>query len=341
MRQNIFVITLFTFLVMFALFSIFNQTNVVKEVSHISIHKEEVLLAIRQKEIKKKHVIDCSPRKLQPSISSISLEPMATSGQMKISKGTNRWGIPMANSTLVIQDLSGKPQSVSFDQILFGYDLIFENLALFTHAKWFGVSIQQNPTDAFALQQTIWDLKPDLLIEIGTNTGGSAIFYASIMKEYNDDALVLTIDPKDPGEDWAESVNHGCSTCLDVRCNSIWNSKHVKFIEGMSTDEKVLQQVNKVFEGKKVVMVMQDGSHQYEDVMNDLILYDKFVTSGSYLIVQDTKMTRIYEPTTTNGYALRAVEKFLSTQGKDRFVIDKQFEHGLYSQHHNGWLRKL
>ena len=59
------------------------------------------------------------------------------------------------------------------------------------------------------------------------------------------------------------------------------------------------------------------------------------------MIVQDTKMTRIYEPTTKNGYALRAVEKFLSAQGKDRFVIDKQFEHGLYSQHHNGWLRKL
>ena len=124
-------------------------------------------------------------------------------------------------------------------QILYGYDLMYENLAIFTHTKWFGVSVQQDPTDAFALQQTIWDLKPDLLIEIGTNTGGGAIFYASIMREYNDDALVLTIDPKDPSVDWAEGVDHACKSCLDVRCTSLWNSKHVKFILGLSSDEKV------------------------------------------------------------------------------------------------------
>ena len=104
---------------------------------------------------------------------------------------------------------------------------------------------------------------------------------------------------------------------------------------------KVLQEVEKVVFTKKVVMVMHDGSHQYADVLNDLQKYDKFTSAGSYMIVQDTKMTRIYEPSTKSGYPLRAVEKFLETQGKDRYVIDKQFEHGLYSQHHNGWLKKL
>jgi cephalosporin hydroxylase len=326
---------------------IFRQLIVTQNLSELDISPDIVTPKKQMLLHKGKHFfpeqlnIDCSPNELQHPLSSIVLEPMFSTGEMKISKGTNRWGIPMANSTLTFEDLSGTPQTLSFDQILYGYDLIFENLAIFTHTKWFGVGIQQNPTDAFALQQTIWDLKPDLLIEIGTNTGGSAIFYASIMREYNDDAMVMTIDPKDPGKDWAESVNRSCSRCLDVRCTSIWNSKHVKFIQGLSTDEKVLEQVSRVAKNKKVVMVMQDGSHQYEDVLNDLRLYDKYVTPGSYMIVQDTKMTRIYESTTTNGYALRAVEKFLLTQGKSRYVIDKQFEHGLYSQHHHGWLKKL
>lgn len=348
MIQNKIAIILATVLGMITIYYFFNQSHLIKNTSHPDIcsqnvpEKEEDDFVIKRKEKSKTHPnTNCSPRKLQPLLTSISLEPMATTGEMKISSGSNRWGIPMANSTLTINDLSGTPRIVSFDQILFGYDLIFENLAIFTHTKWFGVSIQQNPIDAFALQQTIWDLEPDLLIEIGTNTGGSAIFYANIMREYNDDALVLTIDPKDPAHDWAESFNHGCPSCLDVRCSSIWNSKHVKFVQGLSTDEKVLQEVSRAAESRKVVMVMHDGSHEYEDVLNDLILYDKYVTSGSYLVVQDTKMTRIYEPATKNGYPLRAVEKFLLTQGKNRYAIDKQFEHGLYSQHHNGWLRKM
>merc|ERR550537_1908907 len=153
-------------------------------------------------------------------------------GDMKIKKGANRWGIPMANSTITV----GK-KNITFDDIIYGYDLMFENLALFSHTSWFGVATQQDPSDAFQLSTLLWREQPDLLIEIGTNTGGGAIFYATIMREYNPSSLVLTIDPKDPSRDWAR-VNKGCPACKDVRCTKIWQT-HVQFVKGKSRDPEV------------------------------------------------------------------------------------------------------
>lgn len=252
---------------------------------------------------------------------------------MRLVPGANKWGIPMANSTLNIDGVS-----LTFDQILYGYDLIFENLAIFSRTSWFGIRLQQDPADAFALQGLLWRNQPDLLIEIGTNTGGGAVFYASIMREYNRKSLVLTIDPKDPAEDWAQGIARGCEDCIDARCADVWHT-NVKFLLGFSHD--VFPQVKEIAKKFKRVMVMHDGSHFYDDVVRDLKMFDEITTVGSYMIVQDTKMTRMYSEAVKNGYPLRAAEDFLNTQGKGRYKVDRRYEYALYSQHHNGWLRKM
>lgn len=275
------------------------------------------------------------PPKSPPYASDIVMRPMADIGKLKVVPGVNEWGILMANSTVAV---NGKV--LTFDDILYGYDIMFENLALFSHTMWFGVSVQQDPTDAFQLSSLLWREAPDLLIEIGTNTGGGAIFYASIMREYNPNALVLTIDPKDPARDWAAGVQ-GCPACKDVRCTKIWHSKNVQFIHGYSSEPKVLQQVANIVPRFKKPMIMHDGSHFYADVLKDLESYDKFTPVGSYMVVQDTKMTRMYSTVFNNKYPLGSVESFMKGQGKGRYVIDKQYEYLLYSQHHNGWLKKL
>jgi cephalosporin hydroxylase len=256
---------------------------------------------------------------------------------MRIVPGQNKWGIVMANSTV---EVNGK--TLTFDDIIYGYDLMFEDLALFSHTSWFGVATQQDPSDAFQLSSLMWREQPDLLIEIGTNTGGGAIFYASVMREYNPNSLVLTIDPKDPGEDWASAVGQGCGgRCRDVRCTPIWHSKNVQFIHGFSSAPEVLSQVEVIVRRFKKVMVMHDGSHFYQHVLEDLKNYDRFTQVGSYMVVQDTKMTRMYTPLNGNPYPLGAVNDFLAGPGKGRYVVDKQYEYLIYSQHHNGWLRKV
>mmetsp|Transcript_94553 Transcript_94553/g.216290 ORF Transcript_94553/g.216290 Transcript_94553/m.216290 type:complete len:381 (-) Transcript_94553:81-1223(-) len=264
-------------------------------------------------------------------------------GQANVGKHTldfdvNEWGIPMANSTIQI---NGK--TITYDDIVYGYDLLFEDLMLFSRTSWYGVATQQDPSDAFALQDVLWRVQPDLVIEIGTNTGGGAIFYASIVREYNPDGMVLTIDPKDPNVDWAgQGMGSGaCPHCRSVRCTNIWHSKNIKFIQGFSSESKVLTQVEQVAKQFKRVLVMHDGSHWYNDVLTDLMSYDRFITVGSYMIVQDTKMTRMYSKTFGNGYPLQSARDFVAGQGKGRYVIDKQFEYLLYSQHHDGYLRKI
>merc|ERR1719161_157859 len=277
------------------------------------------------------------PPKAPPYASDIIMRPMADIGQLKVVPGVNEWGVLMANSTLVV---NGK--TLTFDDVIYAYDIMFENLALFSHTMWFGVSVQQDPSDAFQLSSLLWREQPDLLIEIGTNTGGGAIFYATVMREYNAESLVLTIYPKDPAHDWASAVGKGCSFCRSVRCTRIWNSKNVQFIHGYSSEKKVTDQVEEVLKrGFRKVVVMHDGSHFHGDVLKDLQTYDKYTTVGSYMVVQDTKMTRMYTPLNGNGYPLLAAEDFLKGQGKGRYVVDKQYEYLLYSQHHNGWLRKL
>lgn len=266
----------------------------------------------------------------------ISLRNMASVGNLRLVPGQNLWGIPMANSTLTV---NGKV--LTFDDILYGYDLIFEDLALFSQTSWFGVSTQQDPSDAFQLSSLLWREQPDLLIEIGTNTGGGAIFYASVMREYNPNSLVITIDPKDPSEDWAQKVGMGCPTCKDVRCTNIWHSKNIHFIQGYSSRPNILDQIQRLAPNFRKVMVMHDGSHFYSDVLKDLESYDRFTPVGSYMVVQDTKMTRMYTPQNGNGYPMGAVEEFMRGKGRGRYVIDKQYEYLLYSQHHNGFLRKI
>ena len=66
-------------------------------------------------------------------------------------------------------DLGGK-QRICVDAILFGYDLLFERNLLFGKARWLGVSNQQDPADAMVFQEILWKHKPDVVIELGTNT---------------------------------------------------------------------------------------------------------------------------------------------------------------------------
>mmetsp|Transcript_29246 Transcript_29246/g.49368 ORF Transcript_29246/g.49368 Transcript_29246/m.49368 type:complete len:83 (-) Transcript_29246:1883-2131(-) len=71
----------------------------------------------------------------------------------------------------------------------------------------------------------LWRLKPDVLIELGTNGGGSAFFYAFIMRAYNPRAKVITIDPKRT-IDWnIEQVRGVCPHCINARDTMLWKER--------------------------------------------------------------------------------------------------------------------
>ncbi len=185
---------------------------------------------------------------------------------------------------------------------------------------WLGRPIIQHPQDIAAIQELIWTVKPDLVIETGIAHGGSLILSASILELIGGKGKVLGID-------------------IDIRKhNRIEIEKHPMFkrinmIEGSSTDPKVLDKVKKFVKRKKRVLIFLDSSHSHSHVLRELELYSPFVTKGSYIVVFDTivefmpKGSVKNRPWDKGNNPFTAVQVFL--RKNKNFVVDKQIEHKL------------
>ena len=232
---------------------------------------------------------------------------------------------------------------VSFDDILFGYDVLFERDALFGAGSWLGAQFQASPQDAIVLQQLIWKVKPDLIIDFGTNVGGSALFFASIMSFYTDVGVVLTVDVKPFNENWIGKDRILCKDCVNPSDNKLWK-KYVQFIHGSTTDPKVIGQVKEYARNATTIFISHDASHWHDIVYQDILNYAELVSINSYFIVQDTKLDRIAHSSTG---PLTAVRRFLQYQNKPEnhanytFEVDRSVEIYYYSQHAYGWLKRV
>ncbi|CAF1428476.1 unnamed protein product [Adineta ricciae] len=195
----------------------------------------------------------------------------------------------------------------SVDDILYGYDVLFENEYLFTASSCLGVQYQSIPNDAMVFQQLIWRIKPDLIIDLGTNVGGSAVFFASIMPFYSDVGIVLTIDRESFTMDWVPDRRTLCKDCVNATDNKLWK-KYVHFIQGSTNDVSVLAEVKKYAANGRTVFISHDAAHDCDSVYEDLINYTEFFSINSYMVVQDTKLDRMKIP--SRG-PLAVVRKFL------------------------------
>ncbi len=143
------------------------------------------------------------------------------------------------------------------------------------HFKWMGLPIIQLPQDMIAMQEIIWEIKPDCIIETGVARGGSLIFYAGMMKMMDIDGRVIGID-------------------IDIRPHNRESieehplSKYIDLVQGSSTDENIVAQVKELSKNAKKILVVLDSMHTHEHVLKELELYTPFVKKDSYCIVFDT-----------------------------------------------------
>ncbi|MCP3890808.1 MAG: cephalosporin hydroxylase [Desulfobulbaceae bacterium] len=182
---------------------------------------------------------------------------------------------------------------------------------------WLGRPIIQYPQDIIAMQEIIWQVKPDLIIETGIAHGGSLIFSASMLELIGGDGRVLGID-------------------IDIReHNRVEIEKHPMFkritmIEGSSVDKKIAKKVHAFAKDKKQILVVLDSMHTYDHVLKELEFYSPLVTKGSYLVVFDTVIEEMPEdsfpdrPWGKGNNPKTAVWEFLKTT--DRFEVDKSIE---------------
>ncbi len=186
---------------------------------------------------------------------------------------------------------------------------------------WLGRPIIQYPQDIVALQEVIWNVKPDLIIETGIAHGGSLILSASILHLINEDGHVLGID-------------------IDIReHNRIEIEKHpmavrISMIEGSSIDKNIVDKVYEFAKNKKRILVILDSNHTHEHVLEELKAYAPLVSKGSYLVVFDTAVEDVPEdydwggrPWGKGNNPKTAVWEYLKT--RDEFEIDASIHNKL------------
>ena len=132
---------------------------------------------------------------------------------------------------------------------------------------WLGRPIIQLPADIIALQEIIWSLKPDLIVETGIAHGGSLIFSASMLELLGGNGMVLGIDIDIRKHNRAEIDAHPMR-------------KRITLLEGSSTSEEVLLEVNRIARGSERILVILDSNHTHEHVAEELRLYSSLVRKG-------------------------------------------------------------
>jgi len=186
--------------------------------------------------------------------------------------------------------------------------------------KWLGRPIIQYPQDIVAMQEIIWEVKPELIIETGIAHGGSLIFYASILELIGGAGRVVGIEVDIRPHNRVEIERHPMF-------------KRIAMLEGSSLDESVVVQVRGLSGNKNPVLVALDSNHSHAHVLKELQLYAPFVTKGSYLVVFDTVAEDLTpellgnRPWGRGNSPKTAVHEFLKTT--DRFVIDCEIENKL------------
>lgn len=204
--------------------------------------------------------------------------------------------------------------------------------------SFLGRPIIQYPQDMVAMQEIIWEVQPDLIIETGIAHGGSLIFYAAML-ELNAacggarDAAVLGID-----------IDIRAHNRAAIEAHPMF--KRISMIEGSSIDAGVREQVRRRVEGKQRVLVCLDSNHTHAHVLAELQAYAPMASVGSYCVVFDTIVEDLPpdmfpdRPWGPGNNPKTALREYLATHPE--FVIDRRIDHKLLvSVAPNGYLKRI
>ena len=145
--------------------------------------------------------------------------------------------------------------------------------------SWLGLPVIQLPPDIVALQEVIWETRPELVIETGIARGGSLVLYASIL-ELVGEGEVLGID-----------VDIRAHNREAIEAHPL--AKRIRMIEGSSLDDDVVAQARAAAANVERVMVVLDSNHTHAHVLAELRAYGPLVTVSQFLVVADTFVEQI------------------------------------------------
>lgn len=154
------------------------------------------------------------------------------------------------------------------------------------HFEWLGRPIIQFPTDVMAIQEIIWNNRPDLIIETGIAHGGSLLLSSSML------ALLDLMDQENGCENSKRRKVIGID--IDIkRHNRLAIESHafasrIQLLEGSSIEMETIKEVGRQAQDYQKIMVILDSNHSHQHVLQELLAYSEFVSVNQYLVVLDT-----------------------------------------------------
>lgn len=179
---------------------------------------------------------------------------------------------------------------------------------------WMGRPVIKYPQDIVIMQELIWNVRPDLIIETGIAHGGSIIFSSSMMELLGNGGKVIAVDIEIRKHNREAIEKHPMM-------------KNITMLEGSSVDEKIVKQIADYAKQFKKVMVVLDSNHSHEHVYRELEMYTPLVSMDSYILLPDTFVEFFPKGYVTNrpwdvgNNPYTAMEAFLKTT--DQFIKDE------------------
>jgi cephalosporin hydroxylase len=188
----------------------------------------------------------------------------------------------------------------------------------FGDLTWLGQPIWQNVLDLWSLQEAIVEIRPGVLLETGTNRGGSALFYAHLF----------------------DLLGHGRVVTVDVESMHSLEHPRVDFLVGGSVDPEIRAAMHEAADATNgPVMVVLDSDHAAAHVLEELRAYGPLVSPGSMMLVQDGVIDTLPMYAAYRPGPLAAIQTYLAEAPE--FDVDGRFDRRFLVTHHpSGWLRR-
>jgi cephalosporin hydroxylase len=211
------------------------------------------------------------------------------------------------------------------------------------HFEWLGRPIIQHPQDMIAVQQILWEIQPDVVIETGIARGGSLIYYASILE------LITQCGGPQAAKVVGIDIDIREHNRTAVEAHPMF--KRIEMIQGSSVDDHVVAEVKTHVKPGDKVVVFLDSNHSHQHVMDELAAYSPLVTENSYCVVFDTIVEDMpdfdlsHRPWGVGDNPKTAVFEFIKSQTKTcvpAFEIDEEIENKiLISVAPSGFLKRI
>lgn len=214
---------------------------------------------------------------------------------------------------------------------------------------WLSRPIIQYPQDIVAIQELIWNVKPDLIIETGIAHGGSLILSASMLALLDMaeaiESGITEIDPR-------SSRRKVLGIDIDIRAHNRTAIEghpmfsRIQMIEGSSIAQEVTERVHEIARQYSRIMVLLDSMHTHDHVLAELEAYAGLVSPGSYCVVFDTIIEDMPEgwykdrPWGKGNNPRTAVHQWLKSHMN--FEVDKSIDHKLViTVAEDGYLKRV